>query len=143
MTFDEAFTALLGHEGGYVANPKDPGGETNWGVIKKVAEAHGYHGDMRDFTQDAAKDIYRASYWNQIRAETLPEAVRYAAFDAAVNSGVSRANDWLKIAMEGTTDEYRILAKFIGLRLRFMTDLKTWETFGKGWSRRLAAILTA
>jgi lysozyme family protein len=35
MNFDEAFSRLLGHEGGYVDNPKDPGGETNWGISKR------------------------------------------------------------------------------------------------------------
>ena len=36
MTFDDAFTRLLGNEGGYTNNPADPGGETNWGVTWPV-----------------------------------------------------------------------------------------------------------
>ena len=36
MTFDEAFDTLIGHEGGYSNDPRDPGGETRYGISKRA-----------------------------------------------------------------------------------------------------------
>lgn len=158
MTFDEAFTKLLGHEGGFVDHPADPGGATNWGVTERVARANGYTGDMRDFPQVAAKHIYRKSYWDSVRADELPPAIRYAVFDAAVNSGTAQAVKWLQRAV-GASDDGRIgpqtltmaraaqpdfaARRMLAQRLKFMTDLKTWPHFSRGWARRVADLLEA
>ncbi len=104
MKFAAAFTKLLGHEGGYSNNPADPGGETNWGVTRRVAEANGFHGDMRAFTQDDAMAIYDRLYWMKVSADDLPAAVRFDVFDAAVNSGVGQATKWLQRAL-GVSDD--------------------------------------
>ena len=156
MNFDTAFTTLLGHEGGYSNNPKDPGGETMWGVTIAVARENGYTGAMRNLPQDVAKRIYRKKYWDAVRAEELPAAIRYPLFDAAVNSGPTRAIKWLQQALRvnqdgvlgpqtmaavQTFDASSLAAKMIGARLQFMTDLPTWGVFGKGWARRVAALL--
>jgi hypothetical protein len=153
MNFKEAFVKLLGHEGGYVNNPKDPGGETNWGVTKRVAEANGYRGSMKDFTQDDAQKIYLKLYWNAVKADDLPDPIRFDVFDAAVNSGVSQASKWLQRAIGAQNDgvigtktiealkasnPFEIKLKFLSQRLSFMTELPTWSTFGKGWARRIA-----
>lgn len=153
MTFDEAFERLIGHEGGYVDHPSDPGGETNHGVTARVARAHGYQGDMRDLPLETAKAIARGEYWDAVKADALPAAVRFDVFDAAYNSGVTQASKWLQraagaaddgkigpqtIAAANTFDGYRLLARFNGHRLQFFTDLGTWPQFGKGWSRRVA-----
>lgn len=158
MTFDEAFHKLLGHEGGYVNHPNDPGGETNWGVTVAVARANGYDGPMKDMPVDVAKAIYRKQYWDAIRGDELPPALRYAVFDAAVNSGNGQAIKWLQRAV-GVADDGRIgpatltaaraaapdfaLRRMLALRLRFMTDLKVWPSFARGWSRRIADLLEA
>lgn len=155
MTFDQAFHELLGHEGGYVDHPKDPGGATRWGVTERVARANGYTGDMRQFPVELAKDIYRREYWDAVRADELPVALRYAVFDGAVNSGVTQAAKWLQRAV-GTVvdgkigpqtllaankgDPYRARGLMLAERLRFMTDLRTWPAFGRGWARRIAAL---
>lgn len=155
MNFDQAFQRLLGHEGGYVADRRDPGGATNWGITQAVARAHGYTGHMRDLPQALAKTIYRKSYWDPVRADELPESVRFDVFDAAVNSGVGQAAKWLQRAVGTTPDGVigavtvgaaraagpQLLARFNGQRLQFMTDLKTWPTFGRGWARRIASNL--
>lgn len=156
MTFDDAFAKLLGHEGGYVDHPSDPGGATNWGVTQAVARANGYAGHMRDFPQEAAKRIYRAQYWDAVSAEALPPALRYVVFDAAVNSGVKQAIRWLQRAVfadddgvigaktlmaVNVADAQAVRARFLGQRLRFMTDLPTWSAFGKGWARRVADLM--
>ena len=156
MDFDQAFTKLLGHEGGYVNHPNDPGGETNWGVTKAVARDFGYTGSMRDLPRDTAKRIYRVQYWDAIKADEMPDAVRYPLFDAAVNSGVGQAARWLQralgvaddgkigaitIAKAKQSDGVAVASAMIGQRLQFMTNLSTWPAFGKGWARRIASLM--
>jgi lysozyme family protein len=157
VNFDAAFHKLLGHEGGYVDHPADPGGATRWGVTERVARQHGYTGSMRELPVSVAKDIYRASYWVPIRADDLPEMLRYDVFDAAVNSGNGQAVRWLQRAL-GVADDGRIgpvtlraahaagaeaiKRRMLAARLRFMTDLSTWPTFGRGWARRVADLMS-
>lgn len=155
MNFDQAFERLLGHEGGYTNNPADPGGETMWGVTKSVARAFGYTGAMRDLPVETAKDVYRKSYWAAVRADELPDSVRFDVFDAAVNHGASQSAKWLQRAVGANPDGVigaqtvaaaraagpLIAAAFNGYRLQFYTDLPTWPTFGKGWARRVASNL--
>ncbi len=156
MTFDEAFELLMEHEGGYVNHPDDPGGETNWGVTKRVAVQEGYTGDMRVLPKDVAKDIYRRKYWDAVKAEKLPEEMRYSVFDAAVNSGPKRAIEWLQQSIEVGEDGILgdltlrelytkhpkdVAVKFNVIRLEFLTSLPGWKSFGKGWARRVLANL--
>lgn len=156
MDFTEAFTKLLGHEGGYSNHPRDPGGETMWGITAAVARAHGYTGQMRALPQAVARAIYRKDYWDAVQADKLPAAVRYPLFDAAVNSGVKQASKWLQaalgVAQDGVIgpktiaaaqaiDGAALASAMLGARLQFMTTLSTWPTFSKGWARRIAALL--
>ena len=99
MTFDEAFDILMEHEGGYSNHPSDPGGETMWGVTKRVALQEGYLGEMRLLPKETAKAIYKKKYWDAVHADELPEPIRYTVFDAAVNSGPKRAIQWLQQAL--------------------------------------------
>lgn len=156
MTFDEAFDVLLRFEGGYSDHAADPGLRTRYGITEAVARAHGYGGDMRDLPLDVAKVIYRTDYWQAVRADDLPEALRYAVFDGAVNSGVGQSVRWLQraagVADDGVIgpvtlaavragDADRIRARMLGERLRFLANLSTWGSFGRGWSRRVADVL--
>ena len=150
MNFDECFTKLLGNEGGYTV---DNGGPTNWGVTEAVARQNGYTGDMRDFTQEQAKAIYKKSYWDAISADKLPADIRFHVFDAAVNSGVAQAIRWLQRAVGAEADgvigpatlgaiKYLpsavIVSKYNGHRLLFMAGLKVWPLYSAGWARRIA-----
>lgn len=156
MNFDQAFTELLGHEGGYVNHPLDPGGATNWGITQTVARQNGYTGNMETMTQATAKDIYSRMYWAPMRCDALPSEIRYAVFDAAVNSGVRQSTLWLQRAVNVGADgvigpqtlaavqacePYYVLRRLLSQRLKFMTDLKTWPAFGRGWARRIADLM--
>ena len=149
MNLDQALRHLLGNEGGFVDHPKDPGGATNFGITQRVARARGYQGDMRNLPLATALAIYEKDYWAPIKADQLPEHLRFHVFDAAVNSGPGQAIKWLQRAAGVTQDGVigpRTLsaasmvtpAKYSAIRLRFMTDLPAWATFGKGWARRIA-----
>jgi lysozyme family protein len=93
-TFDEAFEKVLKHEGGYVNNPKDPGGETNYGITKKTAISYGYTGDMKTIPMDTVKSIYKSLYWDKMSLDDVVKIdndLAFYLFDFGVNAGVSRA----------------------------------------------------
>lgn len=88
-TFELAMIRVFKHEGGYVNDPKDAGGETNFGVSKKAYPDV----DIKNLTQDQAKDIYYKDWWihyhyDQIK---LPN-VAIKLLDTAVNIGAKKAN---------------------------------------------------
>lgn len=158
MQFDDAFHKLLGHEGGYSNHPSDPGGATMWGVTERVARAAGYGGHMLNFPAEDAKRIYRRQYWDAVRAEDLPPALRYPVFDAAVNSGNKQAVKWLQRAIgvddDGIVGPQTLTAaraanpdfaarRMLGMRLSFMSSLATWPAFSRGWARRIADLLVS
>lgn len=156
MNFDQAFAVLIGHEGDFSDHEDDPGGKTRFGVTEAVAREVGYRGDMRELPLELAKRIYQERYWKPVRADELPAAVRYAMFDAAVNSGATQAIRWLQRAVNVTddgvfgprtmaavkaVDENRLKNVIIAQRLRFMTELKNWQSFSRGWARRISSLL--
>jgi lysozyme family protein len=158
MTFDEAVSRVLKHEGGFVDHPSDPGGATNYGITVAVARSHGYNGPMRALPESMARHIYHVAYWRPMRCDDLPAGARYVALDAAVHSGVRQAALWLQralgVAADGVIgprtlaaaqgmDGAELRARMLAQRLRFMTDLKTWGTFGRGWARRIADLMEA
>lgn len=86
--FEKAIIKTLAYEGGYVNDPADPGGETNYGITKRTAIAHGYNGPMKELPLKVANEIYEKSYWirnklDQIESQEIAEYL----FDIAVNSG--------------------------------------------------------
>ena len=156
MNFDQAFDILLKHEGGFSDHPADPGGKTRFGITEAVAREVGYRGDMRELPIDLAKRIYKERYWDAVRADELPEAVRYVVFDAAVNSGPRQAIRWLQraagakddgiigpqtLAAVRAADPEQLVRRMLAQRLRFMTGLPNWPAFGRGWARRIADLM--
>lgn len=149
MDFDTAFTRLIGHEGGYVNHPGDPGGETKYGISKRQYPAE----DIKNLTLDRAKALYLRDYWGPAGCDAVPALAKYQVFDMAVNSGVGQAIRTVQrtvgVVVDGvlgprtlqaiqSMQPTRFVARFNGHRLEFMTDLKTWDIFSKGWARRIA-----
>ena len=164
MNFDQAFEKLLGHEGGYTDNPKDPGnwtgGKVSVGQLKGTKfgiAANTYPDlDIKNLTVEQAKAIYRRDFWDRVRADELPPRIRYAMFDATVNSGPGQAVRWLQravnVADDGklgpitlraakSADQEQVLRRMLSQRLRFMASLSTWPAFSRGWARRIADLL--
>ena len=149
--FDECLKMLLHHEGGYVNHPKDPGGETNLGVTKRVYEKWGGTKDMKDLTVEDVAPIYKKEYWDKCRCDELESGVDWAVFDWAVNSGTGRAAKAIQkicgatqdgaigpktLALINTQDTSYVVEEFGKIRQQFYESLKTFDTFGKGWTRR-------
>jgi lysozyme family protein len=154
--WDTCIEMILHHEGGYVNHPKDPGGETNLGVTKRVYEEHGGTKDMKDLTIEDVKPIYKKSYWDRVKGDDLPAGLDLCVFDFGVNAGTGRAAKFLQ-TMIGTVadggigpntlkklDEYLeehsvadAIRNYQDERQGYYESLSTFETFGKGWTRRV------
>ena len=157
------FDACLGHvlqsEGGYVDHPDDPGGATNMGIT--IATLRAWRGrsvtkaDVKALTRAEAAAIYRKNYWDAVCGDDLPAGLDLVAFDAAVNSGVSRGAKWLQSALGVSADgkigpktiaaanaahKDAVIDRACDLRLAFLRQLSTWKTFGKGWTRRVESV---
>jgi lysozyme family protein len=160
--FERALARVLVHEGGYVFDPRDNGGETNNGITKRVYDAYRERTgqpiqSVRDISQAEIAAIYKASYWTLAKCDQLPAGISYVVFDGAVNSGVSQSIKWLQralgnVAVDGVIGNATIAAvqnygnmdrlvdAICDRRLAFMKALRTWKVFGKGWASRVAAV---
>lgn len=131
-TFGKCMEFVLKWEGGYINDPKDPGGETKFGVSKK---AHPNE-DIKNLTKERAKEIYRSKYWVASGADTKEWPECLCLFDAAVNCGVSRAKKW--ISLNGTAKQRA--AYSVAQREQYYRDLvrkrPTLKKFEKGWFNR-------
>ena len=149
MDFDEAFERLIGHEGGYVNSPADPGGETKYGISKRSYP----HLDIQNLTIAESKRLYKRDYWGPSGCDAVPDGIKFLMFDAGVNSGPAAAIKLLQRSV-GTTEDgvlgpitltaagsmhpARLVSRLSAHRLLLMADLPTWPAFGRGWARRVA-----
>ena len=157
--WDSCFAMVIKSEGGFVNHPKDPGGMTNLGVTRSAWEAYlgrdVTEADMRALTPDVVKPFYKKLYWDRIKGDELPAGVDYAAYDLAVNSGPSKAAKFLQeiagVPVDGvigpksleavkSCDAKETADAICDMRLDFLKGLSTFDTFGKGWSIRVASV---
>lgn len=99
---DKVINGIIAVEGGYVNDPRDSGGETNWGITVAVARADGYTGPMRDLPKQRAYDIYARKYWHALKlddVEKLAPRVAEEMADTGVNCGVSVSGTFLQRAL--------------------------------------------
>ena len=82
-TFDEIIEITLEHEGGYVHDPKDLGGETNFGIAGRFYPDV----DIKNLTKDGAKEIYKKDYWDRNKVDNVPDDLKHIFFDMCVNQG--------------------------------------------------------
>lgn len=151
--FDRAVDLILSRriEGGYVNDPRDPGGETNFGIAK----THHPGVDIKNLTRDQAIAIYKHEYWQAANCDDLPAPVAIALFDGAVNQGVKTAIRMLQRAV-GTNadgiigpktcaailkqDPLDVVLEFMGWRLKRYAHTRNSATYMRGWSIRVLTI---
>ena len=148
-TFDRAFAAVVGEEGGYVNDPRDPGGETRYGISKRAHPGV----NIGALTLAGAKAIYRQDYWDRVQGDALPPPLALIVFDLAVNAGVRPAATMLQRVLGVTADgsigaqtlaaiEARhgqggaMLVDLLTNEMLFKAALPTWGIYGRGWMRR-------
>lgn len=162
--FDTVFDRTIGSEGGFQADRRDRGnwtsGEVGKGELKGTKyglSAMTYPDlDIKAITLQQAKDIYRRDWWDKLGMERWPKAMQFQMFDAAFNHGSGRANQFLQYAVGVTQDgkigqatmaavnamdANDIVMRFLAKRLRYFTEVKTWDTYSRGWARRVADCL--
>ena len=151
--FQTVVKMVLKHEGGYVDHPTDPGGETNFGISKRAYPDV----DIKKLTPSTAAEIYRQDYWNRICGDKLPAGVAVVVMDYAVNSGTSRASKALQqvcnAGKDGVIGPHTLHAVHVmcndngqefviegvtTLRQEFIRGLSIYDTFGRGWERRIS-----
>lgn len=151
-TFDQVIERVLDSEGGYVFDPRDPGGETRFGIAKRSYPDV----DIKSLTREQAVEIYRRDFWTRVQGDQLPPAVAFQVLDAAVNHGTGNAVRWLQraagVADDGVIGPQTVAAvkradiadlvlAFNAERLEFYAKLTTFDAFGRGWVRRVAGNL--
>ncbi len=148
MGFDEAFSHVVGLEGGYVNDPRDPGGETKYGITKRDHPSV----DIKGLTVEDAKEIYRVQYWAPACCDAMPWPLNALVFDSAVNQGVETAKKLLQKSLGVTQDgvigkatlsaiakskQGELCALFLADRALRYIGTRNFDVFGRGWLRRL------
>jgi lysozyme family protein len=165
--FNEALLRVLKHEGGFVDHPQDPGGATNHGITIGALRQFGIDVDgdgdsdvvdLKSLRQEHLAKVYKLFYWDKVHGDDLPSGVDYSVFDFAVNSGPDRAIRHLQravgvspdgqigpktLAAVKRVDPIIVIDRIRNSRMDFLKGLKTWLTFGKGWSRRVLEVAAA
>lgn len=149
-TVQRWLTRICGHEGGFQKSPTDDGnwtggrqglGElkgTKWGV---AANTYG-HLDIERLTVADAERIYRTDFLAHLNADAQPDGVAFQMLDFAVNSGPSAAVAALRSATtKPGRSESDVIMLVLAERLEYLTKLRRWDEFGRGWVRRQAANL--
>jgi len=152
--FDDIIEVVLEHEGGYVNDPKDPGGETKYGISKKAYPDV----DIKNLTEEEAKEIYKSDYWDKNKVDNLPDDLKHIFFDMCVNMGRGTAVRVLQRAINNKGGDLVVdggfgpgtsfaLAKYTpkldrvrAFRVRYYVELVNrkpdLEKFYFGWFRR-------
>jgi lysozyme family protein len=162
--FDQCMSYVFSAEGGYVDNPRDPGGATNLGITQKTLtdwrHAAVSKADVQALTKAEASAIYHAKYWNVLRCGSLPGGIDLMVFDAGVNCGTAHSARTLQTIVGCTVDgaigpatlqavntavgensALAIITQFSQAQSNFYHGLATFDTFGAGWLARVAATL--
>ena len=151
-TFDEIIEVTLHHEGGYVHDPNDLGGETNFGIAKRFYPDE----DIKNLTKDKAKDIYKRDYWDKNKVDEMPEQLKHIYFDMCVNMGKRTAVKVLQRAVVNKGKDIEVdgglgpmtlgaiknveIDRVRAFRVKYYVDLinkkPEQEKFFLGWFRR-------
>lgn len=144
-------------EGGFVDHPDDPGGATDRGITQATFDAwNRIHRQslrpVRGISKAEAQAIIAHQYLDKVGADLLPSGLDYCVSDYAVNSGVSWAAKELQrvlgvtvdgvvgaqtLAAAKASDIESVITALCARRMRFLRGLRTWRTFGAGWSVRV------
>ena len=149
--FAAVMREVFRHEGVDADHPADPGGRTRYGISQRAYP----HLHIPSLTKADALAIYRRDYWDRVGGDLLPAGVDLSTTDSGINSGVSRGAKWLQGAVGAgrdgrvgprtleavrRADPVATIQRACAARLRFMRGLRTWRTFKRGWSRRVAEV---
>src|SRR5690606_26112011 len=109
--------------------------------------------DVRQLAKAEAAEIYDLRYWRPLAGDSLRNGDDLVVLDFGINSGIGRSAKCTQ-AIVGTTQDGKIgpqtlaalarmpsrdfIKRLSARRLSFVQSLAIWNTFGRGWSRRIA-----
>jgi lysozyme family protein len=160
LRFCKLYPHVLNVEGGYVNDPRDPGGATKYGVAFNYNQGYLKQfgiirpEQMASLTKDQALEIYYRKYWLPSQADELPDSrLSLVYFDHVINAGQGAADpllaklgpDLWKFAGDGKNVNYfwSLSLQLMLHRLLWYFSIKNWGTYGKGWFNRLLHISQA
>lgn len=123
--FNRAIDFTLKWEGGYVFNPQDPGGETNFGISKRSYPWL----NIATLTEQHAMLIYYIDYWKDLDKYSWPK--NCILFDIGVMTGVAHASTFRELDP----------AKILVMQYKYLANINSFPTFGRGWVRRTTDLL--
>lgn len=151
---------VIEREGGFVNDPVDRGGATNFGITKKtLKEFRGENvsvDDVKNLSKEEAREIYTEEFLRKPGIDKLPADIQEFVFDFAVNSGPSNAIKQLQRVAGVTADgiigpqtiaaaENVSLGQLVQARLGFIADLvkrkPEQSKFLRGWVNRITEFL--
>ena len=154
--FEKCLKFTLQFEGGFVNNPKDPGGPTNLGVTQATLSnfigRQASIAEVKALTPATVAPIYKLKFWDHVGGDNLPEGVDLAVFDFGVHSGPSRGvialQRALKIADDGKpgdvtfkaaakADPKALVNAICDGLMDFLRQLKVFKSFAKGLTSRV------
>jgi lysozyme family protein len=158
--FDTAFAELIGLEGKYSNDERDPGnwtgGEVGKGQLKGtmygISAASYPDLDIAGLSLYAAKNIYRRDFWDRLRCDALPAPVAIALFKEGVNLGAEGAAKALQRSLRATADgsvgnitiglalshpPKEVVEEFLTECAYLYTQMDNFKVDGKGWLSRV------
>lgn len=144
VSFVRAVNLVLQHEGGYVNDPRDPGGETKFGISKRAYPDE----DIANLTRERAMELYHRDYWLPIKGDEMTSDVATMVFDMAVNMGVGKAARVLQRALGVKEDGVLgpvtlsasrapgVLSKVATERVLAYTKTANFDVYGRSWVAR-------
>ncbi len=161
--FEACVPYIFRMEGGYSDVQGDRGGPTNFGItLETLKEWEGKNSltaeDVKALTQEQAKEIYRANYWNKMQCGALPDGLDLEVFDFGVNAGPGRAVKTLQrivgVTEDGSTGPITLAAvktfrpddlveRYTAARLDYYKSLTGEVQFLAGWESRVSQVQIA
>lgn len=168
--FEKAHTFVARMEGGFVDDPADPGGTTNYGVSLRFLKTQGLEvgdidgdgdidaDDIRALTPERAAGVLRRSFWDVFPLDNVPDPLALAVYDTAVNMGVGQAKRLTQKALSVDADgrwgpltwaaikactETVALALVECRRARYAALVRNNPSLGRfsrGWENRMKAL---
>lgn len=158
--FELAFGRTLRHEGGWVNDPDDNGGETNYGITHTTYDAYRKRKGLakqsvRFITMQEVREIKKTQYWDKVNGDRLPAAIDFLAYDYAIHSGVVKASKDLQrslgftgkdvdgiiglntIAAVSKANLSKLVEDYSARRLTFLRGLADWPKYKIGWTKRI------
>ena len=167
--YEECLKYILKQEGGYVNNPFDRGGATNYGITQRVYNNYLTKCQLplrsvAEIDMHEVSTIYQQEYWDKCHCSNIPIPLDLLVMDSAVQHGVNRASRWLQRCVGANQDGsigdktiyalhtyvvdkklQEVINKYLSLRTSFYTQIikndPTQQRFEKGWKNRMDHLL--